>query len=247
MRLQLTTFRLSNTPKVRICVGPSTLETPLGHPFYLPIGLVKHYSGTLRRHFDSDADSAAAECGFYVLPNTDPIHFGVLASYVSNGHAKFITNIGLPMCTSAKLSNPIIQTVSPEVLAFCQSADEINTFIALCDKLEMNEAVSSILEAYVLCCRFGALHKIFPMPCSVEMMPWGPLGRLLDTKNEEIWKMLPAEFKQMTEEVLKQIVDDAKELETAIFWPQAKTHGADASDKRTQIAQITVETLVGHI
>lgn len=152
------------------------------------------------------------------------------------GHAKYVSNIGCSICTEGKITTKEkmkeLDKEGPEVVAFCHSAEDINQFISLCDKFEINEAISAVVEAYTLVCRFGSLHDILPLPGFDEDMPWGPLGRFVEKKNEEVWKMVPSKYKDMMKKALKQIVEDKYELEAALDGGQEKKDWAAAKDEK---------------
>ena len=148
------------------------------------------------------------------------------------------------MTTKEKMKE--LEIEKPEVVAFCHSAEDINQFITLCDKLEINEAISAVIEAYTLVCRFGSLHDILPVPGFDEDMPWGPLGRFVEKENEEVWKMVPGKYKHMMEKALKQIVEDKYELEAAVDGVQEKKDLTAGKDHKHAF-EVKLEEIPEHI
>lgn len=94
---------------------------------------------------------------------------------------------------AGSLADAAVQRVMPQTVMFLDAAEEVNTFISLCDKLEMNKAIWAAIASYDLIIRFAIMHNIPLSPSSNAMMPWGPLGDILMIKNEEVRKMMPKE------------------------------------------------------
>lgn len=95
------------------------------------------------------------------------------------------------------LADDAVQRLMPQALMFLAAAEEVNTFISLCDKLSMNKAIWTAIASYDLIIRFAIMHSIPFSPSSEAMMPWGPLGDVLRIKNEEVRKMMPNEVFDM--------------------------------------------------
>ena len=81
----------------------------------------------------------------------------------------------------------------PQTLMFLDASEEVNTFISLCDKLEMNKAIWTAIASFDLIIRFAIVHSIPLFPSPDTMTLWGPLGDVLALKNEEVRKMMPLE------------------------------------------------------
>lgn len=94
---------------------------------------------------------------------------------------------------AGSLADAAVQRVMPQATRFLDAAEEVNTFISLCDKLKMSKAIWTAIASYDLIIRFAIMHNIPLSKSSNAMMPWGPLGDFLTIKNEEARKMMPKE------------------------------------------------------
>ena len=94
---------------------------------------------------------------------------------------------------TGSLTDDAVQRLMPQALMFLDAAEEVNTFVSLCDNLEMNKAIWTAIPSFDLIIRFAIVHSIPLFPSSDTMTLWGLVGDVLAVKNEEVRKMMPKE------------------------------------------------------
>lgn len=125
------------------------------------------------------------------------VDIGIDLSKVSENHGR---NERVYKILSGTLTEDAVERTMPQAIMFLDAAEDVNTFVALCDKLDMNRAAWTALMSYGLIIRFAIIHDIPFSPSSEEMMPWGPLGDALTMKNEEVRSMMPKAVLDMWKE-----------------------------------------------